>query len=153
MLNFFFAATSSPANVLPGGIFYGVALGGARLGMAQHRRRGRRRRRRGRRRMRRPSAVQHRQRRTAHNSMGTAARGRGTAACGCRGSGTRRRGNRRWVAAGRGMGAAGSGREEGEGRGRWGLGFEWDLRIIICLHESQTLKNSKKKTFGKYKDT
>jgi len=30
MLNFFFAATSSPANVFPGGIFSGAALGGAR---------------------------------------------------------------------------------------------------------------------------
>ena len=30
MLNFFFAATSSPVNVFPGGIFYGAALGGVR---------------------------------------------------------------------------------------------------------------------------
>ena len=42
---------------------------------------------------------------------------------------------------GQGHGAAGSGREEGEGTGRWGLGFEWDPRVIIGLHESQTLED------------
>jgi hypothetical protein len=53
----------------------------------------------------------------------------------------RRCGERRRVAAGEAW-TAGSEKEggrEGEGRRRWEFGFGWDLRVVIDLHESQTL--------------